>query len=234
MAWRYLQQMSAIRQLFTDFLISIFILLVIKASSGSIVLIVFLLSEYRLKFVLAGIIAAIAVFPLLLNLDNRAIGIMIQIFSHSSIEEMLKYILSVSGIRLISIIAAYNYCLSHPFGGGIGLWQKSSMDSLYQTGINPSDIAYFNYNSGGSFSTVRPNSYLSSTALDMGWIGISVIFYLIKPLFKLLSPENKIFSLTCTFLFYLIVFGTVGNPIPWICMALCYRVYKNNLTQLQS
>jgi hypothetical protein len=222
--WRYLQQMPAIKQLLCDFFITFFILFVIKSSMGSFVCFIFLFSEYRLKFILSGLVVAIIGLPLLINSNSRAIQVIINIFSHSSISEIFGYVLSVSGFRLISIIAAYKYGILHPFGGGIGLWQTTSVEALYETNIPPFDLYYFRVR--GGFVPVRPTSFLSSMVLDMGWIAIIIIFYLIKPLFKLISFDNKLFSLIITFLFYLIAVGAIGNPIPWICTAICYKVYN--------
>jgi hypothetical protein len=225
--WRYLQKMSPVNKLFFDFLIVLFILFILKSSVGSIILIVFLICEYRLKFILSGLIVSIIGLPFLINMDSRAIYVMIGIFSNTSINGMFEYVLSASGFRLISLIAAYRYGILHPLGGGIGLWRTTSIESLYETDIDPSSLYYFNRL--GGFVPVRPTSFLSSMVLDMGWMAIAVIWYLIKPLFKLISFDNELFSLVITFLFYMIAVGAVGNPIPWICTAICYRVYKERL-----
>jgi hypothetical protein len=225
--WRYLQQKKAINKLFFDFFITLFILFILKASTGLMILIVFLLSEYRLKFVLSGLIVISVSLPLLMNTNSRAIYVMIKIFSGLSISNIFGYILSASGFRLVSIIAAYRYGILHPLGGGIGLWQISSVKALCETGIDSDSLYYFN--KFGGFVPVRPTSYLSSMALDMGWMAIIIVFYLIKPLFKLISFDNALFSLIITFLFYIVVIGATGNPIPWICTAICYRVYKDRL-----
>jgi hypothetical protein len=227
-AWRYIHQTSVMKQLFFDFFVVFFVLFIIRSSLGLLVLLVFLLSEYRLKFILSGLIVVLISLPLLINSNSRAIVIMISIISRSSFDEIYTFLLSASGFRLISIVAAYKYGFLHPFGGGIGLWLKTSIDALYQTGINSSNIDYFNYVSGGNFSPIRPTSYLASMVLDMGWIAILVNFYLIKPLFKFISFNNRLFSLIITFLFCMIIIGDIGSPIPWLCMALCYRVYKKN------
>jgi hypothetical protein len=225
--WRYMQKMPAVNKLFFDFLIVFFILLILKSSMGSIILIVFLLCEYRLKFILSGLIVVVVGLPLLINMNSRAIYVLVSIFSNASIGEMFEYLLSASGFRLISIIAAYKYGMSHPLGGGIGLWETTSVEALYETDINPSNLYYFS--SFGGFVPVRPTSFFSSMVLDMGWIAIVAIFYLIKPLFKLISFENELFPLIITFLFYMIAVGAIGNPVPWVCTAICYRVYKERL-----
>jgi hypothetical protein len=222
--WRYLQKMSATNKLFFDFFIVFFILLILKSSMGSIILIVFLLCEYKLKFILSGLMIAIVGLPVLINMDSRAIYVILSIFSNSSLNGIFEYILSASGFRLISMIAAYRFGILHPFGGGIGLWQTTSVKAMYETGIDPNSLYYFN--EFGSFIPVRPTSFLSSMILDMGWMAIMVVFYLIKPLFKLISFDNDLFPLIVTFLFYMIAVGAIGNPIPWICTAICYRVYK--------
>jgi hypothetical protein len=223
-AWRYIEKPTPAHKLFFDSFIVFFLLFILKSSMGSIVLIVFLVSEYRLKFILSGLMVALVGLPFLINMDSRAIHVIISIFSHTSIKGVFEYLLSVSGFRLISMIAAYRYGILHPFGGGIGLWQTTSVEALYETNINPSSIYYFNEQ--GGFVPVRPTSFLSSLMLDMGWMAIIVICYLIRPLFRLISVNNRLSSLIITFLFYLVATGAIGNPIPWICMAMCYRICK--------
>jgi hypothetical protein len=228
MTWRYLQKMPSLNKLFFDFFIVFFILLILKSSMGSIILIVFLLCEYRLKFILSGLAVAAVGLPFLISMDSRAIHVIINIFSNSSTSEVFEYILSASGFRLMSMIAAYRFGILHPFGGGIGLWQTTSLEAMYETGIDPKNLYYFNKH--GGFIPVRPTSFLSSMVLDMGWIAIMVVFYLIKPLFKLISFDNHLFPVIITFLFYIIAVGAIGNPVPWICMAICYRVYTERNT----
>jgi hypothetical protein len=224
--------MSPVNKLIFDFFIVYFIMFVIKSSMGSIVLIVFLLFEYRLKFILSGLIVISVSLPLLMSANSRAIHVFVDIFSGSSVSEIFGYILSASGFRLVSLIAAYKYGILHPLGGGIGLWRTTSVEALHETGIDPYNIYYFRVL--GGYVPVRPTSFLSSIILDMGCMAIVLVIYLLKPLFKLISPGNDLFSLIITFLFYIIVVGGTGNPIPWICTAICYKVYKERVKYLSN
>jgi hypothetical protein len=87
-------------------------------------------------------------------------------------------------------------------------------------------IGYFaNKGSGGYFS-IRPTSYMATIALDMGFIGVLSVLYVLKPVLALLKNRKlPIFPVTICFLFGIMVSGAAGNPVPWISMALIYRKF---------
>jgi hypothetical protein len=233
--WRYLKNMSYIKQLLFDFIVLCFLVLTIRSSLGLFLLFVFLVCEYKFKAIAMGVIIGIIGFSQFKNINSRAIMVIYGILSRSSIQDIFIYLLAASGQRLIISIAAYKYGFFHLFGGGIGLWRLSSIQALYETNIAPSSVEYVNYHGGGSgYFAIRATIFLPSLILDIGWIAsIIIICYLLKPLFKFLSFKHKLFPVMMAFVANLTVLGeSPGNPLPWICIAICYRAYREKTQQM--
>jgi hypothetical protein len=68
---------------------------------------------------------------------------------------------------------------------------------------------------------------MASVAMEMGILGVILLLNLLKPLFPLLKDYKSIvFSTIGTCLFSILFYGTIGNPMVWLCMAVCFRNYK--------
>jgi hypothetical protein len=233
--WRYLKAMSCIKQLLFDFIILCFLVLVIRSSLGIFLFLVFLVCEYKFKSIAMGVIIGIIGFSQFKNINSRAIMVIYDILSRASIQDIFTYLLAASGQRLIIGIAAYKYGFFHLFGGGIGLWRLSSVQALYETNIAPSSVEFVNYYGGGSsYFAIRTTIFLPSLLLDIGWIAsIIIICSLLKPLFKFFSFKHKLFPVMMAFVANLTILGEApGNPLPWICIAICYRVYQEKTQQI--
>lgn len=209
-----------------DFFISFYLLFIVKSALGFAMLLLFLTSIYRMKLILPAVIAlSIAGVSIFQNIENnRTLQVINSLITNPNTFTLL---MSMSGFRLISLIATYKYSVFHPLGGGIGLWESSSLTALKGTNVNPADLSYFSSYGGGNFIPVRPTSYLASVALDMGMVGIITIFILLKPLLKyLITIKHTLFPITVIFFYYLTFSGSVGNPVPWVCMAISYKFIK--------
>lgn len=231
--WLYIKSYSKKKQLLFDFLILFFLAVVIRSSLGLVTFSVYLLFKYRLKFILPMILIPLLVLPFLEDSTSRALQFVYSIAATSNPGDLYDFILNQSGFRLISLVGSYKYALLHPFGGGVGLWTTSSLVALDLTGASPSLIPYFIENGGGNFIPVRPDSFLASIALDVGLLGILFTIYLIKPLIVVLKKvNNHIFAIVGVFLFIIIFTGAVGNPIPWVCVALAYRRFSESINNI--
>jgi hypothetical protein len=224
-AWIYLNAFSNKFQIIFDIIISFFIFFIFRSSEGSILLFVYLFAKYKIKFIIAAIIVIISLTPILLSFNSRAIILLYHIFTNFNLIDVYYLLLNQSGFRLISLIAAYKYAIFHPLGGGLGLWIHSSVNALYETHIDVHFVPYFSQ----GYIPIRPISFVSSIALDFGITGILLVIYLLKPLFSLLKkPKDPIFCFICLTIFAVFFSGSIGDPIPWICMAICYRIHKIN------
>lgn len=226
MAWIYVAKFAKRKELILDFLFLFFITLILRSSLGIFTFMVYLLAKYKWKLLIPILCVSMFMVPFLVNSSSRAVQIIYQIFKTSSTMDLYVLFLQQSGFRLISMIGAYQYGFLHPFGGGVGLWKLSSLEALELTGVKASTIPYFVENSNGYFTAVRPDSFMASVSLDFGLFGILCILYMLKPLISLLrNTKSNIFPIFITFFFILFFSGAVGNPIPWICVAIVYRNY---------
>jgi hypothetical protein len=222
--WSYINRFIKYQYIF-DFFFLIFILLIIRSSEGIVLLLIYLIAKYGIKFIFTVSVLGLFLASTLLEFQVRSVSFLYSLFIQSSFLDIYYLILNQSGFRLISLIASYRYAFFHPFGGGIGLWENTSIIALNETQINPNLMYYFE----GGYTAIRPISFLSSIALDMGVIGLFLIYYTLRPLFILLkNVKDPMFCFIVLFLFGIFFSGSIGNPVPWICMAICYKYYKNS------
>lgn len=214
------------RLVYYDFFLLLFVLFIIKSGTGLILLIVFFVIFYKSKFILILSILTLIALPFIDYMSGRAMSILFDLLSSSSFNNLYNILLNLSGFRLISIIASFYYGILHPFGGGIGNWQESSILAFKLTNIDPSSINFFKYRGGGEFIPVRPSSYISSLFLDMGLIGVIMYFLFLFKICKKFISKYTI-NIFLYFLFYLIAVGAVGDPIPFITTAIALRFVEN-------
>lgn len=227
-------KMSSLKKNLCNLFMLLFIIVVIRSSSSLLYALIYLISYYRLK--LLRFIPFVLLFaPFVINSNIRSIELFYEIFKSTDINVLFKIILNQSGFRLISVISSYWYGFHNILGGGIGLWKHTSIIAMKSTGIPASEINYFILFSNGCYSAVRPTSFVANLMIDVGLIGtIFLVMFIIKFIrhkFSIL-PLKNILPLLLTFLFYIFFLGTVGNPIPFICIALVIKHYavENNST----
>lgn len=154
------------------------------------------------------------------RLETLVLGII------SGKENFMLILSSMSGFRFSSIISSYIYGMSHLLGSGIGNWQISSLSALNNSGFDPANIDYFVQCCNSKFQSVRPTSFIANLMLDIGLIGcIFFLSYLISTSVKFIKEKVQ-FNFFLFFLVSLFLITSVGDPIPWICMAIFLR-YKN-------
>jgi hypothetical protein len=211
------------RGFYADVAVLLVLALVIKSAVALGFGAVYFTFKYGLRAVLP-IAALLGLFGFLSGIvDSRGISILMSIFDAQSPYAAFVLLLNESGFRMISVYSAYMYGILHPFGGGIGFWETTSLLALEQSGLNASDISYFRYRTGEFFS-VRPTSFVSSLALDTGWIALLVIYPVIASSFRLLRTSRGDRGILAAFFFFIFVIGAIGNPVPWICVALLVKL----------
>lgn len=219
---------------FSDILFTLYVILILKSGTGIILLGLFYLLFYSKYFIIILIII-LSFIPVLgfLNhiyvFNNMAIILLINLFENPS--NFMEILFDASGFRLISIYSSFKYSFYHPFGGGIGNWQKTSLEAFNLTSFHPQDLSYFRYFGEGQWTPVRPNSYLSSFALDTGLVGIFFILfflYLMLREYWKISKINNVYIIL--FFFYLFFVGEVGNPVPWIVTITLLKYNKSKIS----
>ena len=229
MLFRSFNNYSRYFNILMDVLVSLFLLFVIRSATGAIFLIIFIFFQYRKVFlaivIFLFIYLSITGLTLETNNTSRALELILFSFEAMQVGGFWQLFLTSSGFRGISVYASYLSGFQNYFGHGVGQWELSSLNALNNTGFLPSEITYFS-SKGLGFTSVRPTSYIAALMLDIGLIGVSIFIYLIHEVFKIYE-SNK--GLLFCFLFYIFFMGDIGNPVPWLVMAI--SVAKNSFRE---
>jgi hypothetical protein len=107
---------------------------------------------------------------------------------------------------------------NHPFGQGFGLDRSDIVDWGLELGISFQSIGAFHVR-GLEGLPIMPRSYVVSIFSIFGIFG--VLFLLI--VFFVFLHDKKItnYPMFGTAIFYLLVVGLPGNPLPWLIINLC-------------
>ncbi len=223
-AWRAMIKADALKLFAADLLFAIFLVFIIKSATGLLLVTFYLIAIYRLKALILLVVLLLLALSFDENSNIRALSVAVALTSALSIRETLEVLLNTSGFRGVSVLSAFYYGVVSIFGGGVGAWPVSSVHAMQAAGFNPTEIDYFIYDAASDFAGVRPTSYLANIALDCGVFGLICFAYFFVPFFKkALRCNVSIRPLLWLFLFCLIFNGDVGNPIPWLVLALCIR-----------
>ena len=220
----------------------IFDLFIIRSITGLVMIFVYFISLQRWKYIWRGAILFLALSLLVIYLANqatekpRAIEFMYDFIYNQEYQDPMPFLLNESGFRVISVWAAYAYGLVNPLGSGIGGWGTASLEAMDQIGVPATEIGFFASYSGGEFDGVRPTSFVADLFLEMGWVGfVLFIFAFAKYMFsKSLFNDVSSRPVLIMFFFNLFVMGTIGDPLPFIFLALAFREHfppiKNPIT----
>jgi hypothetical protein len=137
-------------------------------------------------------------------------------------DSFLETLVALSGFRVLSFFASWNFTFINPLGGGLGNWQVSSLEALNLTSFDPTKIPYFIYNCSGKWCEIKPTSIFGNVLLDFGFVGglillIFAFFYLRNRIYIYKTNYDVYF----VFLVYFFVFGYLGHPIPIFILAIC-------------
>lgn len=204
-----------------DFFMVFFILFAIR-SAVSLGFLLILLGYHRP--ILITILGISSISFILGISDIRAIQVVSNIFSASDVNAAFNYVLNQSGFRIITVYAAYLHGLNNLLGTGIGSWSYQMVEALKNTNFAADDISYFRIYHESVFVALKPPSWLSLIFLEMGFLTGTVFFlYILAFVVKALRSRKEIGGMCLIFFFYVTLMGAVGNPIPWIAMAVSYR-----------
>ena len=211
----------------------LFDLFIIRSITGLVMIFVYFISLQRWKQLWRGAILFICSGLVVLYFANqakekpRAVEFMYDLIYNQEYQDPMPFLLNESGFRVISVAAAYNYGFFHPLGSGIGGWSSASLEAMDDIGVPASEISFFSTFAGGEFEGVRPTSFISDIFLELGWVGF-VLFILAFATYifnKKLYNDQTARPIVVMFLFNLFVMGTIGDPLPFIFLALVYRTH---------
>ena len=224
---RLTRQWNTLTKLTVDIFFVVFISLIIRSFSGLFFCLAALVLLYRssnnksaLVIILLMLLLAWLMHYSQFHIDskgNRSLGVLDELL-RTPTTELFDLIINRSGFRGVSLIGSLGYAMSNPFGGGVGFWQFSSLEALNLSGYNAYELSYYKWQGIDEYQAIRPTSYFSNLLLDLGIFAIPLCVILIRFIFSRIHKD--LIPLLTLFLLYFFLNGAVGNPVPWICLAL--------------
>lgn len=214
-------------------LMILFDLFIIRSVTGLVMIFVYYVSLQQRKYIVRGAVLLIVVGLFVLYLAKqtdeppRAVDFLYSVIYDQEYKDPLPFLLNESGFRVISVWAAYVYGFANPLGSGIGGWGPASLIAMDAIGVPATEIGFFASYSGGDFDGVRPTSFVADIFLEMGWVGfvLFVIAFWSYMTNKTIFNNNYARPVLVMFYFNLFVMGTIGDPLPFIFLALAYREF---------
>jgi hypothetical protein len=125
----------------------------------------------------------------------------------------------------VSVWAAYKYGFTHPLGSGVGGWGQASIQAMDDIGIKASAMSFFATAMGSEYQGVRPTSFAAGLMLETGVVGLLLFLVAFWPYLKekALYRDVHTRSITIFFLFNTFALGSIGDPLPFVFLALAYR-----------
>lgn len=217
-----------IHKFFIDLVFFIYISLILKSISGVLCLVIFffaLSKIYRYAFFVIFLIILLTT----ISYDSRFLQLLFSLMSSNSILEAWNILMNVSGFRFSSVLSAYYSIFDSIIGYGAGNYNYSSIKAMEFLGLDPNSVAFFR-NRGGDLLSVRPTSFFSNIVLDFGIFGLFFLVYFFHYIIKISS--SSIYPALIAFFFVIILNGSVGNPVPWICIAVLIKIKCSNTSTM--
>ena len=207
-----------------DILVGLYVFFVIRAGAGSVIYLVFLFVFYGVKIIPLFALLFFFIVQFFSFYEIRSFILINALIGSSSLQDLFMNLVVLSGHRGISLFAAYKYAFFSPFGGGLGNWSSTSLEALPLSGLNPKDIPFFVSFGDSDWMSIRPISYFSSLALDVGVFGLFIFLYImVRRILFFWDISYYAKHIIVLFFLYLFFWGSVGEPIPWITVALILR-----------
>ena len=212
------------------FTMLMFDLFVNKSATGTAFLIVLLVSFLDRKTIGKFLVACLLFFGVVLWLSEsmeeppRAIELVNNLFFTWDTDDIYMTLMNESGHRLISILSAYKYGFENLLGGGIGSWPVSSVNAMEAMGMESFEIYYFLEFNEGYFLGIRPTAFAAGLFLEVGLLGtLAFCFSIFRHLWKLPYLSDPFWRAVINlFLFSFFLVGTIGDPLPYIALAMAY------------
>jgi len=196
----------------------------ISAVAFSTIAITIMLMQYRKNYRTIFIILTLTIINLLLFNKGRASLLFSALLQYDQYSDAFLFIVDESGNRLLALYTFFLSGFYHLFGQGVGNWQESSIVAIIESGFEYRSIRFFDIVSYGELSEFRGPGIISNLMLDIGIIGLISISHLLYKSFNKLTKGVRVKKIAILiFLFKIMFFGSPGNPIPLIMLALILR-----------
>lgn len=216
-------------------------LLMIRSLAAILLLAIYVLFSVEWRQLLRLAVPVFVTFSLLIVIfgssENapRALAVPYSFFANQEFRNPSGWILQESGFRFVSVVGSYAYLLTHPFGGGVGNWQEASLIGMEMIGVPIDIVDHFANQFNTDFDGVRPYAFLAGLALEGGLLPIILLFLALYPYLKtpLWRENQQARTLLAFFIFTVTGFGVIGDPLPFLFLALVVRRNKLFLVKKQ-
>ena len=209
----------------------LFDMFIIRSVTGVVMILIYLASLQRAQNLLkAGLVIVLLLGTVIYQFGRspnapRSVETAYDFFKYGAYQDPTPWLLEQSGFRFVSVWAAYKYGFTHPFGSGVGGWGQASIQAMDDIGIKASAMSFFATAMGSEYQGVRPTSFAAGLMLETGIVGLFLFFLAFYPFLKRreLYTDVHTRSISIFFLFNTFALGSIGDPIPFIFLALAYR-----------
>jgi hypothetical protein len=215
--------------------IVLFDLFIIRSVTGVVMILIYLMSMQRAQYLLkAGLVVMLLLGGVIYQFGKspnapRSVETAYDFFKYGGYQDPMPWLLEQSGFRFVSVWAAYKYGFTHPLGSGVGGWGQASIQAMDDIGIKASAMSFFATAMGSEYQGVRPTSFAAGLMLETGVVGLLLFLLAFWPYLKerALYQDVHTRSITIFFLFNTFALGSIGDPLPFIFLALAYRSVVN-------
>ena len=209
---------------------AIYDIVIVRSLTGLIIMTIYVVSHQNWRKAWKPVLAIAVAFVLALgwygksNDLPRSLEFVYHVFYSERYKDLFDYVMWEGGIRTVSLMGSYPFGLMHPFGWGLGSWPQASISSLLDLGISEIEVAFFEmYYS--PYDGFRPTAFSADLFLETGVVGF-ILFAVamwpyISPKAMWQNPNTR--AVVVLFLFNMIILGTIGDPLPFLFLALAYR-----------
>jgi hypothetical protein len=209
----------------------VFDLFIIRSVTGLVMILIYFASMQKARDLLkAGLVIVLLLGGIISQFGNspnapRSVETAHDFIKYKNYQDPMPWILEQSGFRFVSVWAAYKYGFTHPFGSGIGKWGPASIQAMDDIGIKASAMSFFASAMGSEYQGVRPTSFAAGLMLETGIVGLVLFVLAFWPFIreKLLWQQEHTRSVIIFFLFNVFALGSIGDPLPFVFLALAYR-----------
>jgi len=213
-------------KLFSDVLMFLFLLVIIKSVMAvGLYLVFFALSHVRAF--LFGLLLTIPLMSFLLGSESIGrVGTLIVELINSDIRDVFFVVMNSSGHRVFSIWTSFYYGIVYPLGGGVGAWKQSSLQAIELVGYDVSALRFFHFWGDGAPIPIRSSGLVGNLMLDLGILYTTLFIYSIHRNIKsiFLQKYSEAIPLVAVFFTKIFFIGSVGTTVEIFCFLVLIRV----------
>ena len=209
---------------------AIYDIVIVRSLTGLIIMTIYVVSHQNWRKAWKPVLAIAVAFILALgwygktNDLPRSLEFVYHVFYSERYKDLFDYVMWEGGIRTVSLMGSYPFGIMHPFGWGLGSWPQASITSLLDLGISEIEVAFFEmYYS--PYDGFRPTAFSADLFLETGVVGFILfavaIWPYISPKGMWQNPNTR--AVVVLFIFNMVILGTIGDPLPFLFLALAYR-----------